>query len=191
MTKKHKTVNVAMNPKDGRVFLVQPDQDMEGLVFLLICEREPLAHLMMCKLPGLPGKEYVPQEERADLNKLKLKWFQYSQYLKEAVTVMVDSSGDISFRRPKEKRLGNSMIVCLLPRWKAELCQVQCCKLAYSDKAVERSFPGVEGLAGADTLRAQGFTSYIFPMPDNQDMAPDDILTVVQAAFKKAARIYK
>src|SRR5262252_3960241 len=163
MTKKHLMVNVGMNPKDGRVFLVQPDQDMEGLVFLLICEREPLAHLMMCKLPGLPGKEYVPQEERADLNALKLKWFRYSQYLKEAVTVMVDAAGAISFRRPKEKRIGNSMVVCLLPRWKAELCQTMCCKLAYSDKAVERSFPGGEGLAGADTLRAQGFTSYIFP----------------------------
>jgi hypothetical protein len=64
-------------------------------------------------------------------------------------------------------------------RWARRLV-TRCCNLAYSDDALASL--GIKS-DGCETMEAQGYTGYIYPVPP---LPPDDALSAVQAVFRDA-----
>src|SRR5262249_2801341 len=103
----------------------------------------------------------------------------------------IDAGGCTSIRKAGQPRLGNSMTVLedIKDYRMAEMCCVRLCNLAYPDEAVRRRAKqmgvGEEDAGmGKESLRAAGYTGYLFPMP------PDDRLALIPEAFREALNVY-
>jgi hypothetical protein len=74
------------------------------------------------------------------------------------------------------------------------MCCVRLRNLAYPDEAVrhlaKQMGVGEEDAGmGKESLRAAGYTGYLFPMPPD-DLPPDDRLALIQEAFREALNVY-